>query len=274
MTERKISLKEAIYLRKSVRNFDAIADLDDTLYGALEEAFGTFTPAISGAQVGMEVLTYEEASDLFTNLTVNAPWYLAFFADTSVDAARVDVGRLGQRCALELCSYGMGTCYLGMLKQKEKDSFALPYVITLAFGLQGAGKPYRANPDEADRRPVSTLIHQGKQRVDDEVILSMLHAARYAPSAVNSQPWRFVPAQGMVHVWRHKSRIPFADRLNDWGNLRRIDIGNAMMNMEIQAQDLGYEAVCAKITPEDGIDMGGNILGCVYEGTVGYNAKS
>lgn len=104
------------------------------------------------------------------------------------------------------------------------------------------------------------------ERIDQQTLLTMLEAARWAPSAYNEQPWRFLYAlRGDAHwpeflgsldsfnqSWaQHAAALVFV--LSDAGAnavdaqmqspaLRSFDTGAAWSQLALQATQLGYHA--------------------------------
>ena len=70
---------------------------------------------------------------------------------------------------------------------------------------------------------------------------------RWAPSAVNKQPWRAVVCGERVHFYEKRSRGYVSD--NGW-DLQKIDMGIALCHFELAAKDCGFTAAFEISTPE------------------------
>lgn len=66
----------------------------------------------------------------------------------------------------------------------------------------------------------------------------VLEAVRFAPSAVNKQPWRIVLCNGMAHFYEKHSRGYGAD---GW-DIQKIDMGIALYHFDMAAKELGLTA--------------------------------
>lgn len=259
----QISLSEAITNRKSVRLYDTNRPVENEIGDGIAKIIAEFEPTISGGKVGLDILSHADLKDVYGRSDkVEAPYYLAFSAE-DIDHSLVDVGRLAQTIGLFLTSYGLGSCYLGMLSPKSKKALDLPYAITVAFGYQEADKPFR-KVEKADRKSFGAIVVNPEHRIEstDGNLMRIVQAGRLAPSAMNRQPWRFAPEEGLVHIWRRKQAALIKtmfrlDRLNE------IDCGIALGNMETQARELGYKTHVLRVD-----ESGTPVQDCLYEGTL------
>ncbi len=62
-------------------------------------------------------------------------------------------------------------------------------------------------------------------------------AVRWAPSAVNKQPWRAVLCEDRVHFYEKRSKGYMAE--NGW-DLQKIDMGIALCHFELAAKEAGF----------------------------------
>lgn len=60
---------------------------------------------------------------------------------------------------------------------------------------------------------------------------------RWAPSAVNKQPWRIVRKDGEYHFFEKRDKPKASDKT---GDLQKIDVGIALRHFTIGASDAGY----------------------------------
>lgn len=101
-----------------------------------------------------------------------------------------------------------------------------------------------------------------EREVDTNNILSLLEAARWAPSSFNEQPWSFILAIKSYHpeahrqmvsclsshnsVWAHRAPVLLLtlaevrwDRIGGFNRHAMHDVGLAMGNLELQATSIG-----------------------------------
>jgi len=159
---------DTIFTRRSARKYDK-KPLDEGVLEDIRE-FIRNTKQLEGQSARFEVVSDKEVKG-------SAPHYVLAFCESN-DAAYVNVGYVLQNVDLYIQSMGLGSLYLGMKKPEKK---AEDFCILLAFG--GSEVPFRKGEGDFDRLPVSEISNA------DNVIIK---AARLAPSARNSQPWKFI----------------------------------------------------------------------------------
>ncbi|MCR4712651.1 MAG: nitroreductase family protein, partial [Clostridia bacterium] len=71
-------------------------------------------------------------------------------------------------------------------------------------------------------------------------LADVLQAVRWAPSAVNKQPWRVVVCGDKAHFYEKRSKGYVAE--NGW-DLQKIDLGIALCHFELAAKESGMDAV-------------------------------
>ena len=94
-----------------------------------------------------------------------------------------NIGYLGEQLDLWLVSRNIGSLWLGLGKTEEKKLDGLDYVIMFLIGKADPSQ-FRADMSDAKRRPVDKIWEGDTLGIEETV--------RYAPSAVNSQPWYVV----------------------------------------------------------------------------------
>jgi nitroreductase len=109
-----------------------------------------------------------------------------------------------------------------------------------------------------DRKSIRKFLNK---EVPDEILIKILEAAKFAPSAMNSQPWRFIVIKNKDNLKRLAELLPFDDFLAEApmgiaivanpaeSNLWCIDGSCAAENLMIAASyfDLG---TCWLATPD------------------------
>ena len=162
-----MKMYDTIFVRRSARKYDK-KPLDEGVLKDIREFIGN-TKQLDGQNARFEVVSDKEVKG-------SAPHYVLAFCESN-DAAYVNVGYVLQNVDLYIQSMGLGSLYLGMKKPEKK---AEDFCILLAFG--GSEVPFRKGEGDFDRLPVNEISN-----ADNAII----KAARLAPSARNSQPWKF-----------------------------------------------------------------------------------
>jgi hypothetical protein len=194
-----MTLYETIFTRRSVRKFDstplAAEVLDDI------RAFIGATAQIGGETAKFEIVQAEEVGNK------SAPHYILAFCEER-DGAFANVGYVLAKADLYIQSVGLGSCWLGTAKPKTKNE---NFCILLAFGKTDA--PPRKDTAEFKRLSLSEI-----SGADNEIA----NAARLAPSAMNSQPWKLRFEEGKVvikYFGRGMMKAILAKKMN------KIDVG-------------------------------------------------
>ena len=108
-----------------------------------------------------------------------------------------NIGFLFQQLDLYLQTLGLGVCWLGMGRMDPKTApevEGMKFVIMLSFG-HPKGDPLCQGPEAFRRKAMEKITDRPDPR---------LEPARFAPSAVNNQPWYFTHEGDTIHV--HCSR--------------------------------------------------------------------
>lgn len=109
----------------------------------------------------------------------------------------VNAGFILEKIDLYMASINIGACWYGIARTKEKTYHGLKYVIMLAFGKVNSTE-FRNSSADFNRKTLSELWEGDfDSNVKDSVIL--------APSACNSQPWRFKSSGQRIDLYRKQS---------------------------------------------------------------------
>ncbi|HHT64986.1 MAG TPA: nitroreductase [Clostridiales bacterium] len=216
-----MELYNSIFRRKSIRRFKREALSAAQLF-LVEEYMGKAQALYPSIQTKMRIAA---ASEIHTMLAIKSPHYLLFYSE-SKDGYLLNAGFILQQMDLFFSSQGFGSCWLGVAKSKEPSVDGLDFIIMLAFGTP-EGKKYRESLSEFRRKPLSQIAQGEDPR---------LQAAQLAPSARNSQPWRFVCQDGDILLYRKRAGAVMGlimDRLN------QIDMGISLCHLMLASEKQG-----------------------------------
>lgn len=229
-----MNLYESIFVRKSVRKYKMNL-IDDEVFEGFESFMDQVNPLYSEIQLEYQILTREEVVSFSSiPVPVKAPYYMIVTSEEKPNYL-LNVGYFAQQGALYLAAKGYGTCFIGMIRPK-KDVILKnhKYVIALAFG-EGEEDVYRIS-DTVNRLP-SSEIAVFKSDISQE-IKNVIQAGRFAPSAINGQPWRFVVYHNRIHIFCKKNFL-LPSILHE---MKSIDLGICIANMFIAAEELWIDA--------------------------------
>lgn len=188
---------EAIPLRFACRRFSAPAGVDQQI-----------TLAYTAARVSLPgvrlALLDCDSNKLFLTLPFlrrieYARQYVAVIVDTGVENAQLHAGISGEAMVLEMSAMGLGSCWVQgtfrrsavdiPLSSREKVAAVIPY-----------GQPSSKEGRRSRRRKPLKALCLDKPETWPNWAFQAAEAVRIAPSALNSQPWRFSRSGGTLRL--------------------------------------------------------------------------
>ena len=229
-------IRDIIRTRKSVRSFDG-RPLRPEDRERLEQYARTITNPF-GVPVNFVFLDAREyglSSPVLTGETL----YVAGIVEKG-PYADVAYGFSFEKLVLYAWSLGIGTTWIGGTMKRElferaaglSDGEMMPCMSPLGYSAKkrsvketmmraGVGADSRMDPEK--------LFFDGVYGVplspDSEEVREALEAVRWAPSAVNRQPWRIVAAGGLFHFYEKRDKKYTGEKT---GDLQKIDVGIAL----------------------------------------------
>lgn len=214
-----MNLNEVIYKRKSVRSYTN-QSVDDATLAKIRSFAENARPLYPEIKTRMEIADRSSVRCIF-------PWTTQQLISIYTEDAPGDLENIGfiyQQLDLYLQSLGLGACWLGMGRMKKLPAEkGMKFAIMLAFG-HPKGAAQRASLDEFKRKNLSEISDIPDER---------LKPAQFAPSSVNSQPWRFTHEGDTIHVHCVQQGMMKAV-LSDFN---RIDTGIALAHMYVANPD-------------------------------------
>ena len=179
----------------------------------------------------------------------------------------VDLGFRTQQIVLDMWNKGIGSCYVGCahrqnrVKQLLKISGNARIISFVIFGKPDTNQSLRLY------QKVSQFFTRSKKRLSFEELFKdkkipksmmrengfkkILEAGRQAPSATNSQPWRFEIKDDRFTIYAHQKRIANIYDLEQGYSFH--DTGICMANMSIAAKVLGKKIKWQWVNTDDKI---------------------
>lgn len=215
-----MTLYETIFTRRSVRSYDK-TPLDDAALNDLR-AFLDASKPINGQTARFEIVSANKVKN-----PAAQNYILAYCAES--DGAYANVGYTLQNADLYLQSKGYGSLWLGMAKPNDKDG---DFCIMLAFGKTDV--PTRKSAEDFKRLLIGEVSDADN---------AIAQAARLAPSAMNSQPWKLGFADGKITVRYHGRGV---SQLMLRKKLSKIDLGIVTRHIEVALTDEGKTVTTVK----------------------------
>lgn len=262
--------------RKSIRSFDG-KPIRAEDRRRLEQYAATISNPF-GIPVRFVFLDAEEnglSSPVLTGETMYAAG-----AVPKADGADVAFGFSFEKLVLYAWSLGIGTTWIGGTMKRElferaaglAEGEMMPCVSPLGYPAQkrSARDALMRKGIGADARlPAEKLFFDGAWGVPLEASASdglreLLEMVRWAPSAVNRQPWRIVAADGGFHFYKKHGRGLVSEKT---GDLQNIDLGIALCHFVMGMEEQGKNPEVAIRDPGVAVPDDASYIATVRAGT-------
>jgi nitroreductase len=167
-----------------------------------------------------------------------APWYIAAIAEGGQDSL-LNMGYRAERAVLEITALGLGTCWIGGLYDKSSLNESLNLSDAGVRALIALGRPGK----ETWNRGIKLAVGQRRRLPLEKIAVfdsdqafwkfpwrTVVEAVRWAPSAINRQPWRLWFTSQGVHVFSASSWVT--------RGYTPTDIGIAICHLELACKQL------------------------------------
>lgn len=230
-----MNYEEAIKGRRSIRKYNKKELSKNELNSIKKEIKQTNT--VLGTEIKTKIVKKEIIDEFVKGIIGNygkieSPYYLVISNDGRKKEL-IDTGFFGEKIILDLTKKKLGTCWIGKIGKKEDLAKNLglsnPPVALIAFG-EPQEKVYRSK--EPSRKNLKKLILEGNPSESYKKILELV---RYAPSAVNQQPWRFIVKENQIDFYLTNKGIfkKLLTRISNLKKLNYIDMGIALRHAEL-----------------------------------------
>lgn len=222
-------LYDQLARRKSMRKFDCDSPLSAAELKEIEALAAGLTPLEAGLAVKFRLVEAGGTSAKFGEYCL-----LCYGGRQPHDL--LNAGYMLEQMDLHLAARDIGCCWLGIAKPDIRVYQGLDYVIMLTLG-KSRPEDFRTGSRDFRRKPLADIWSGAFDPLVTE-------AVRLAPSACNSQPWRFASAEHKIQVYRDpkaKSFIPPGQR----AFLNTIDVGISLCFLDVALQhgDYAYSRV-------------------------------
>ena len=235
-----MNLYEAVSIRHSVRKYRMEAIEDTIIQGifSLLEKMESLFPKVKTEISITENLSQKAKLKGLVNVT--APYYLSIYSEKK-EKSDMNAGYIMQQLSLYLTTQGIGSCFMGMAKKKDRkmEEAGLEFVITMAFGYPKTA--FLQSPKGTKRLSLEALCvykEQPKKHVKE-----LLEAARLAPSSLNSQPWCFAVYENRFHIFSKKPVVGH----NALNKFNEFNFGIMLANCMLAAEELWIDVDLIKL---------------------------
>lgn len=211
------ALYPAIFARKSIRQYDENNPLSQEQLELIRREIAQVQPLLPDEKFQLELASSKEG------------WRIYGYCENTA-RSNVNLGFVMQQLDLTLYLQGLGRLWYGFGREPRESNppQGLSYAMCLKVGNPAQG--LAREPSEFDRKAMSEVSA-------DPVLQTLLEAARLAPSAMNSQPWRFTREGGSIGVC---CKNPGVKKLF-LGRMNQIDMGICLCHTLLALEHAGYE---------------------------------
>jgi len=224
---------QLIERRRSIRKYEPSMDAA-TVTLIKDICHGKTT--LNGSPLELRVLPGAEVQSIvkgyFGNYgRVMAPWYIAAISADDREAL-LNLGYCVQRVILEITGHNIGTCWIGgMFNKNVLNSFLELDEGLGARALVAWGRPKAEVKGTEGKRVPPEKIARFDQGIDNGLPWrAVIEAVRWAPSALNRQPWRLWITEKAIHLYSASGRIAQA--------YSPMDMGIALCHLELACRQL------------------------------------
>ncbi len=167
--------------------------------------------------------------------------------------ADVAFGYSFEKLVIYAWSLGIGTVWIGGTMKRElfekaaglKSGEMMPCISPIGYPAEKRSVKeimMRKGVGADSRIPAEKLFFEnewGRAYMPDEEMQEVLEMVRWAPSAVNKQPWRIIVKDGLYHFYEKKDK-GFTNEAT--GDLQKIDVGIALSHFIMGLENNGKKA--------------------------------
>lgn len=219
-----VNLFPYLVKRKSFRKYDPQLNITNDELSLIAEFMKTIKGLNPLIKTDFKIVRAAETTAKFGE-------YCLLFYSEDHPQKLVNAGFILEQIDLYMASINIGACWYGIARTKEKTYHGLKYVIMLAFGKVNSNE-FRNFSADFNRKPLSDLWEGDfDPNIKDVVIL--------APSACNSQPWRFKSSHQRIELYRKQSiRTIMPLGIRSYFNM--IDCGIVLAFLDISLSNYHY----------------------------------
>lgn len=251
-----MKLSETIYGRKSVRSYDGnpISEQHrNNIEAYCKEITNPFDIPVEF------VLLNAKEHGLSSPVLSGDTLYVAGKV-RKVPYAEVAFGYAFEKLVLHAWMLGVGTVWIGGTMKREvfeqaaglKDGEMMPCISPLGYPARKRSikeSMMRKGVGADTRIPGEKLFFDGvwgQAYTPDEEMKEVFEMVRWAPSAVNKQPWRIIVKDGVYHFYEKKDKGYVHEAT---GDLQKIDVGIALCHFLMGVEERGKKAVVSVADP-------------------------
>lgn len=224
----KMTIYDAIYIRKSIRNYKMEA-VGDQILTSIKKFYQDMPKLFMGIETEIQVIENIQKQAKVALFGVKAPYYLALYTEDK-EKAMMNAGFIMEQISLFLTCKGIGSCFMGtpVINRKYTARNGKKLAVLLAFGK--ARGSFVRKPTEFKRLEMNHICVFKEQ--PRQWMRQLLEVARLAPSALNTQPWRFLVYDSKIHIFTKTTGRGSTGRLGE------LNFGIMFSHLLLAAEEL------------------------------------
>ncbi|MCR4990779.1 MAG: nitroreductase family protein [Lachnospiraceae bacterium] len=243
------NLTETIKGRKSVRTFDG-----NPLSEQHKSAILRFATEISNPfDIPVEFEILDAESNNLSSPVLSGERNYAVGKVQKKPYADVAFGYSFEQLVLYAATLGIGTVWIGGTMKRElfesaaglKDGEMMPCISPLGYPAtkRSIKESMMRKGVGADSRLSGEKLFfdgaWGQNLLPDAELKEVLELVRWAPSAVNKQPWRIILKDGIFHFYEKKDKGFVNENV---GDMQKVDLGIALCHFVLGYEEKGRQA--------------------------------
>ncbi len=251
-----MKLSETIYGRKSVRSYDGTL-LSEQHRNNIEAYCKEITNPFD---IPVEFVLLDAKEHGLSSPVLSGDTLYVAGKVRKVPYAEVAFGYAFEKLVLHAWMLGVGTVWIGGTMKREvfekaadlKDGEMMPCVSPLGYPAKKRSikeSMMRKGVGADTRIPGEKLFFDGvwgQAYSPEEEMKEVLEMVRWAPSAVNKQPWRIIVKDGVYHFYEKKDKGYVHEAT---GDLQKIDVGIALCHFLMGVEEYGKKAAVSVADP-------------------------
>jgi len=268
-----MNLFKAIKRRRSIRNYGE-KELSETQLDEVEKIINESRELFSGVSADVHLVRngralQENISGIIADYgKVEAPHYLVVTAE-STKKGYVEVGYRYEFTILALAARGLGTCWIGKGFRDEELSSYVPLpsgqtcITLIAFGPLSSGDDLYEIEDPKRKELSHFLVNRDPDGLDGATT-EIIDCVRRSPSSLNSQPWRLVLEEGVIHLYLRTRNKITRMVIKDMDKMNWVDAGIGLCHLEIGGRKFRDQVEVEEVAHPD--KNGLSYVGSLVEG--------
>lgn len=181
-----------IFKRKAFHRFSEILEISEDELKDVTAKFKQFTPLVEDIRVEMKIVSASEIK-----CKIGAEYCILLYSEKKNNYLQ-NIGYIGEQLDLYLSYLNIGALWFGMGKTKEEKMDDLDFVIMIAIAKLPEDK-FRKDMNKIKRKRLNE-IYTGTEHKN------IFDVARFAPSALNGQPWIVEEKGNELSIFRYKKQ--------------------------------------------------------------------